>query len=82
MTQYQHILLEPHGAVMVVRLNRPQVLNALNAPMVAEIAAALEGSTAVNPMPTPDVSISPPASPSKVSDTGGVGRSSVHASGE
>ena len=43
MTQYQHILLEPHGAVMVVRLNRPQVLNALNAPMVAEIAAALEG---------------------------------------
>lgn len=43
MTQYQHILLEPHGAVMVVRLNRPQVLNALNASMVAEIAAALEG---------------------------------------
>ncbi len=41
MTQYQHILLEPHGAVMVVRLNRPQVLNALNAPMVAEIAEAL-----------------------------------------
>ena len=46
MTQYQHILLEPHGAVMVVRLNRPQVLNALNAPMVAEIAAALEGIAA------------------------------------
>lgn len=43
MTPYQFILLEPHGAVMVVRLNRPQVLNALNAPMVAEIAAALEG---------------------------------------
>ena len=42
MTQYQQILLEPHGAVMVVRLNRPQVLNALNAPMVAEIASALE----------------------------------------
>ena len=42
MTQYQQILLEPHGAVMVVRLNRPQVLNALSAPMVAEIASALE----------------------------------------
>ena len=42
MSQYQHILLEPHGAVIVIRLNRPQVLNALNAPMVAEIAAALE----------------------------------------
>ena len=42
MSQHQHILLEPHGAVMVIRLNRPQVLNALNAPMVAEIAAALE----------------------------------------
>ena len=43
MTPYQHILLEPHGAVMVVRLNRPQVLNALNSTMVAEIASALEG---------------------------------------
>ena len=48
MTSYQHILLEPHGAVMVITLNRPQVLNALNAPMVAEIASAL-GVIAADP---------------------------------
>ncbi|MEI6098447.1 MAG: enoyl-CoA hydratase-related protein [Alphaproteobacteria bacterium] len=35
------ILLEPHGAVLIIRLNRPQALNALNAQLLSELSAAL-----------------------------------------
>ncbi len=40
---YQHILVETDGAVAIVRLNRPQALNALSNPLLREVAAALEG---------------------------------------
>jgi enoyl-CoA hydratase len=39
---YECILVELHGAVGVVRLNRPQALNALNAQLVGELAQALD----------------------------------------
>jgi enoyl-CoA hydratase len=39
---YQTILVERRGAVGIVRLNRPQALNALNAPLVAELGSALD----------------------------------------
>jgi len=35
------ILTETHGAVLLVRLNRPQALNALNQQLMTELAAAL-----------------------------------------
>jgi enoyl-CoA hydratase len=38
---YQHILIETHGRVGVIRLNRPQALNALNAALNDELAAAV-----------------------------------------
>ncbi len=40
---YQHILVETEGPVAIVRLNRPQALNALSNPLLREVAAALEG---------------------------------------
>ena len=39
---YTNILVERHGAVGLVRLNRPQALNALNAALIAELGAALD----------------------------------------
>jgi enoyl-CoA hydratase len=39
---YQHILVETKGKVGIVRLNRPQALNALNAALVAELATAID----------------------------------------
>ncbi len=39
---YQNILVERRGAVGVVTLNRPQALNALNAALIGELAAALD----------------------------------------
>ncbi len=39
---YQTILVERRGAVGLVTLNRPQALNALNAALIAELAAALD----------------------------------------
>ena len=41
-TKYQNILVERRGAVGIVTLNRPQALNALNAALVGELAAALD----------------------------------------
>jgi enoyl-CoA hydratase len=38
---YQDLLVETHGRVGVVRLNRPQRMNALNDALAAELAAAL-----------------------------------------
>jgi len=41
MNKYKHILVETHGAVGLVRLNRPQALNALNSELLSEVMAAL-----------------------------------------
>jgi enoyl-CoA hydratase len=41
-TGYQNILVERRGAVGIVTLNRPAALNALNAALIAELAAALD----------------------------------------
>ncbi len=40
---YANILVETHGRVGLVRLNRPQALNALNAALIEELNQALEG---------------------------------------
>jgi enoyl-CoA hydratase len=50
---YQHIIVETKGRVGIVRLNRPQALNALNAALVGELAVAVdafEGDTAIGCM--------------------------------
>jgi len=39
---YQHIIVETKGRVGVIRLSRPQALNALNAALMAELAAAVD----------------------------------------
>jgi enoyl-CoA hydratase len=41
-TGYQNILVERQGAVSIVRLNRPQALNALNAALIRELGQALD----------------------------------------
>ena len=38
---YENILVETHGKVGLIRLNRPQALNALSSPLMAELGAAL-----------------------------------------
>jgi enoyl-CoA hydratase len=40
---YEHILVETRGAVGIVRLDRPEALNALSAGMIAEIVRAIDG---------------------------------------
>lgn len=40
---YETILLETHGRVGLITLNRPQALNALNAQIVSELNHALDG---------------------------------------
>ena len=40
---YQTIIVETKGRVGIVRLNRPDALNALNAQVIEELAAALDG---------------------------------------
>ena len=48
--QYDNILVERRGAVGIVRLNRPQALNALNAALIREVGQAfddLEGDEAI-----------------------------------
>ena len=39
---YQTILVERRGAVGIITLNRPEALNALNAALIADLAAALD----------------------------------------
>jgi len=39
---YATLLVEQHGAVTLVRLNRPQALNAINAQVLADLLAAFE----------------------------------------
>ena len=38
---YQNLLIETHGRVGVIRLNRPQRMNALNDALASELATAL-----------------------------------------
>ena len=40
---YENILLETHGKVGLMRLNRPKALNALNEALIAELNDALNG---------------------------------------
>src|SRR5208282_3739089 len=39
----EHIIVETRGRVGIVRLNRPQALNALNSALMRELAAAVDG---------------------------------------
>src|ERR1700674_2336964 len=39
---HEHIIVETKGRVGVIRLNRPQALNALNAALIGELAAATD----------------------------------------
>src|SRR5215470_5619529 len=39
---YDNIAVETHGRVGIVRLNRPQALNALNAALISELSAAVD----------------------------------------
>jgi enoyl-CoA hydratase len=39
----EHIIVETHGRVGLIRLNRPQALNALNAALMRELGAAIDG---------------------------------------
>ena len=39
---YENILVETHGRVGLVRLNRPKALNALNAALIEDLNEALE----------------------------------------
>src|SRR5919205_344179 len=40
---YQNIIVETRGKVGIIRLNRPQALNALNAALVSELSGAIDG---------------------------------------
>jgi len=40
---YETLVVETHGRIGLIRLNRPKALNALNARMIEELAAALDG---------------------------------------
>jgi enoyl-CoA hydratase/carnithine racemase len=43
---YQTLIVEAHDAVTLIRLNRPEALNALNAQLMDELAAALDAAEA------------------------------------
>ena len=43
MTTDQHLLTEVDGSVAIIRINRPQVLNALNLELMQDLALLLEG---------------------------------------
>jgi enoyl-CoA hydratase len=40
---YQNLIVETHGKVGIIRLNRPQALNALNAALMTELSGAVDG---------------------------------------
>ena len=39
---YENIIVETKGRVGIIRLNRPQALNALNKALIAELTQAIE----------------------------------------
>ena len=45
---YQNIIVETKGRVGIIRLNRPQALNALNKALIAELTQAIEAFDAVD----------------------------------
>jgi enoyl-CoA hydratase len=45
-SSYENLIVEPDDGFLVVRLNRPQALNALNSGMMIELAAALSAAEA------------------------------------
>ena len=45
---FENIIVEGHGRVGLIRLNRPAALNALSSPLMAELGQALEGFDADN----------------------------------
>src|SRR5580658_4345876 len=40
---YENLIVETHGKVALIRLNRPQALNALNSALMRELKLALQG---------------------------------------
>ena len=40
---YENIIVETRGRVGIIKLNRPQALNALNAKLIAELSTAIDG---------------------------------------
>ena len=40
---YQNIIVETKGRVGIIRLNRPQALNALNRALITELIQAIDG---------------------------------------
>ena len=42
MSQYETVTVERHGAVAVVSLNRPEVLNAFNSALMRDLLSAVE----------------------------------------
>src|SRR5215471_6434066 len=40
---YQNLIVETRGKVGIIRLNRPQALNALNSALIAELSGAIDG---------------------------------------
>jgi enoyl-CoA hydratase len=47
--EYSDLLIEQHGKVVVIRLNRPKAMNALNDNMMNELGDALTSSTPTRP---------------------------------
>ncbi len=43
---YDTLLLESHGPVLLIRLNRPEALNALNQQLMTDLAAAVTAADA------------------------------------
>ncbi|MDZ4321983.1 MAG: enoyl-CoA hydratase [Phenylobacterium sp.] len=43
---YETLIVEAHGAVTLIKLNRPEALNALNSQLLAELAKALDAAEA------------------------------------
>src|ERR1700760_136735 len=46
MAEFQCLLVEPGEGFQVIRLNRPEALNALNTALMAELTAALDAAEA------------------------------------
>lgn len=42
--EYQNIIAEPRGGVLLIRLNRPQAMNALNTALLGELTHALDAA--------------------------------------
>ncbi len=40
---YENIIVETRGRVGIIKLNRPQALNALNSKLIAELSEAVDG---------------------------------------